>query len=510
MALLKYTASIDNTITNTYKPDLENRATGSNMGKSDVSEAFSIFGRINSSSQELSRILLQFPTAKITSDRAAGTIPASGSVSFYLKVFNAQHSRTVPVDYKLIVSAVSQSWEEGIGLDMNSYKDVNDSNIGSDWIQAKKGTNWTKDGVASPGGTYSTASGETYTKSFSSGLEDLEVDISHLVEKWLAGTTTAGGNYGVGIMLSSSYEASASQEAVNLDSNVIYNPAGATTSYYTKRFFARGTQYFFKKPVIEARWDSSTKDERSSFYFSSSRAPAADNLNTIYLYNTIRGRLVNLPNVGTGEVLVSLYSGSALNSNPSGSKLALYDGNTNLTGGYVSTGIYSCSVGIVSSTVSPLYDVWHSAGTEYFTGSIIPKVFSQGMTSQNPRFYINLTNLKNSYYRKETARLNLFVRDKNWKPNVYTTVQSAYPSLSVPSASYSVVRLIDDTTVVSYGTGSDMHTALSHDVSGNYFNFDMSLLQPGYAYGFKFSFYDGTIKSWLEQDSIFRFWIEER
>ena len=43
------------------------------------------------------------------------------------------------------------------------------------------------------------------------------------------------------------------------------------------------------------------KDDRSNFYYSSSLAPAEDNLNTIYLYNNIAGRLKNIPAVGTGE-----------------------------------------------------------------------------------------------------------------------------------------------------------------------------------------------------------------
>ena len=33
--------------------------------------------------------------------------------------------------------------------------------------------------------------------------------------------------------------------------------------------------------------------------------------NTIYLYNTVRGRLRNIPVVGNGPILVSIYSGSA-------------------------------------------------------------------------------------------------------------------------------------------------------------------------------------------------------
>ena len=60
-----------------------------------------------------------------------------------------------------------------------------------------------------------------------------------------------------------------------------------------------------------------------------------------------------------------------------------------------------------------------------------------------------------------------------------------------------------------YGTGSDLHTGLSYDVSGNYFDFDMDLLESGYAYAFKFSFYDSSLQSWIEQDEAFKFRVED-
>ena len=125
-------------------------------------------------------------------------------------------------------------------------------------------------------------------------------------------------NYGVGIFLSSSFEAyySASNSTVIVPlytGSIINNTGGAQDSYYTKRFFGRGTQYFYKRPVIEARWDSVTRDDRGDFYFSSSLAPGPDNLNTLYLYNYVRGRLANIPAIGTtGSIMVSLYSGSEI------------------------------------------------------------------------------------------------------------------------------------------------------------------------------------------------------
>ena len=40
MAIKKYKAEKDNTITNAYGVDLSNRATGSNMGAADILEVF--------------------------------------------------------------------------------------------------------------------------------------------------------------------------------------------------------------------------------------------------------------------------------------------------------------------------------------------------------------------------------------------------------------------------------------------------------------------------------------
>jgi len=518
--ITRYTASADNTIVNAYQAGLNTRGTGSNAGLADVIETYSIYGResISSSagpaSQELSRILIQFPITSISNDRTNGTVPASGSVKFYLKLFNAPHSKAVPRDYKLVVYPVAKEWQEGTGLDLEGYKDLTKGNIGSNWMSASNSTPWTK-----PGGDYTTATANLiYEQTFETGIEDLEVNITPLVESWIAEDTN---NYGVGVFLSSSYEGYFSSSSGARSGSVLHNPDGATKSYYTKRFFARGTQYYFKKPVIEARWDDSVRDNRADFYFSSSLAPAADNLNTLYLYNFIRGKLTNIPAIDGGLIYVSLYSGSSDNTGPSGSALELYDGKTALTGGYVSTGIYSCSVGIASSSTTPLYDVWFSgsatgtipnassATIHYYTGSIIPQVHSASPSEESEIYNLKITNLKNTYRRDQFERFNLYVRPKNWNPTIYTKANTIVETTNIQSASYRVIRTLDNLSVVNYGTGSDKHTVLSYDLNGNYFDFDMKLLEPGYEYKFKFAFYDDRMNSWVEQQQDFKFRVEE-
>ena len=574
MAIKKYVANADTTITNAYKPDLDKRGTGSNMGASDVLDVFSIYGRFSTSSAELSRALIQFPIDEITTDRNAGDVPASGSVSFYLKMYNAEHSQTVPKSHTITIMAVSQSWQEGDGLDMTGYKDETYGNVGSHWMYASSTAKWTDaHGTILAGGSYHTSSIKAadpnsfsheqhiFNKDFTTGLEDLEVDITPLVEAWIAETY---GNYGVGVMLSASNEAFSSSSAdgshprtpgevypvtsdTEGDQGIIYNPSGSTTSYYIKRFFSRGTQYFFKRPVIEARWDDSKRDNRGNFFYSSSLADRHDNMNTIYFYNYVRGQLKDLPNHGPSagykkEVYVSIFSGNLDNNAvsasgdagigyASGACQALsvdgqgpYVNSANrlvATGGIVSTGVYSCSFAFTGAAeLTRLYDVWFTGSlqtlaafsdiaTRFHTGSIIPETLVASQIKSRPTYYMNITNLKNKYRNDEVARMELYVREKGWSPTIYTKAVAEVPTLNIQSASYRVYRVVDSLECIPYGTGSDLHTMLSYDVSGNYFDFDMSLLDAGYEYAFKFSFYDNSLNTWREQPYIFKFRVED-
>jgi hypothetical protein len=599
------------------------RGTGSNMGQSDILEVFSIFAQASKTSSELERILIKFPATGtsagyISYDRKQGNIPASGSVSFYLRMFNAKHSQTTPKSFNLIISPVSQSWDEGLGLDMEDYSDTGAANwinatdtkiqasasitvrantaantitltgsssnylftsiddstpapnyfhIGADTdacatniktiIDASASSDFsasvssavvtiyaatagttansnslsssaatvfdvtgssstTNSGlsgtfagglVATPwtteGGDYLTDTSSSFTASFDSGFEDIELDITTLVEQWINSTGNTLGsksNYGIGIKLSPTEE-------------------DASDSYYTKMFFARGSQFFFKRPYIEARWDSSKKDDRGSFYYSSSLAPAADNLNTIYLYNYVRGQLKNIPAIGTGGIFVSIYSGSATNSGPSGSKLALSAGggvasaaDSNATGSYVSTGIYSASFAFTGSTsLSGVFDVWHSGSVQYFTGTINPKSLTQGWPGQafnpNQQYVSKISNLKPVYSNANTtARFRLYTRKKDWSPNIYTVASVAAPIDLVEDAYYRVYRINDGLDVISYGTGSDNSTRLSFDTSGSYFDLDISLLETDNTYAIKFVYYLNN--QYSEQSEEFKFKVE--
>ena len=488
MGIKRYTADADNTITNAYKSNLTTRGTGSNMGLSDSMEVFRIYGQQDSGSSELSRVLVQFPISDITTDRTNGVVPASGNVSFYLRLFNAKHPFTLPRGYNMIAASVSRAWNEGTGLDMENYSDAGVSN----WIEASSAssgvTNW-----STAGGDYHAE--PRSTASFANGTEDIEVDVSDAVERWIAGSQT---NYGFGVFL---------------------QDETAFSSSYTKKFFTRDSEFFFKRPVIEARWDSTKRDDRGNFFFSSSLATSEDNLNTLFLYNYVRGRLRNIPDIGTGSIYVSVYSGSADNSAASGSRIRLVQDGTHVastnafvvTGGYFATGTYTASLALTSAAnpLTTAFDVWHSGTTQYNTSSFAPSKLDAYAYTPYSKYVINITNLRDRYYRNETAQFRLYTRNKDWTPTIYVKASAVPENLIIDSGSFKIVRLVDNFEVIPFGTGSENHTQLSFDNSGSYFDLDMTLLQADYAYGVKFAFYDDTAKSWNEYPDIFKFRVEE-
>tara|TARA_R110000824_G_scaffold81242_1_gene204241 strand:+ start:2148 stop:3767 length:1620 start_codon:yes stop_codon:yes gene_type:complete len=539
MAIKRFIATADTTITNALLEDLthSNRATGSNMGLADSLEVYSVYAQVSASattlfagtatgstgySQELSRVLVKFPvttadnsTNSIQAQRTSGVIPASGSVSFYLKMYNVAHHETLPVGAKVNIFAASSSWEEGRGVDLDTYKDKTLDNVGANWMRSAGSTSWNK-----PGGDFHSASSNSavkYAQTFANGNEDIEVDISELVEQWIAGTKS---NYGVGVFLTASQEAYFSSStgldlSPTLSGGILHNLEGATTSYYTKKFSARSSEYFFKRPCIEARWDSATKDERGTFYYSSSLATAEENLQTLYFYNYFRGQLRDIPAVGAGAINLKLYSGS---TGPDSALVLVADAThvyasspTIVNGGRVSTGIYSASFCLTAAAtpLTTVYDVWYTGVNEYHTGTFKPKKLVGSQVAPSTKYVSNITNLRNVYHRDETARFRLYTRLKDWNPTIYTKAVAAASVDIVESGSYEVYRTYDDMKVIPYGTSSTLHTQMSYDESGSYFDLDMEMLEGGYMYGIRLAYYNNSVGGWVEQPSTFKFRVED-
>lgn len=486
----RYIANKDTTITDAYKTGfLQGRATGSNMGASDSLEVFVLYGSNptgSSAEVEKSRILVEFPVSTIVADRAIGDVPASGSVSFFLKMGNVAHHETLPEGMILQVAAVSQSWDEGYGKDLDNYRDpgIGSLGFGANWLNARSSSlgevAWT-----SQGGDYLTGSEPWFTYTIATGPEDIDLDITPLVEEWIAGTID---NNGLGVFVTSSQESQIS----------------SSVSYYTKKFSARSSEYWFNRPMIEARWDDSKKDQRNTFLPSASNLSSDDNLNTIYFYNYVRGQLKNIPGTTDNLLYVRVYesasNGSELTTSPS----------SPITGGLVETGIYSASLA-VETNASSIFDRWYttvSGTTAVHTGTICVLGTHYPMnTNTRQQYEISVKNLNPEYSRQDYPRFRVHTRLRNWNPTIYN-VAIAQPVVNIIEDMYwQVRRVADDCNVIPFGTGSLNETRLSYDISGSYFDLDMANLEAGYTYELEFAIkQNGRI---IEHPNKFRFKVDD-
>ena len=450
----RYNATKDNTITNAFRESFATSGSDANMGASDILEVFSIYGQVldenDAYSLEEARILIEFDITEITADITAGTL--DDGAQFYLRLFNAEHGRTLPMNFELEVIPVEQAWEEGTGLDMESYMDLTYGK-GSSWNESGAGADWT----ANLGG--GVLSETPVTAEFDEGYEDLLVNITAFVNAWLDGSVT---NYGLIVKL----PATATAE---------------TRSYYTKMFYARGTSNFFKKPVIEARWDSQTTDHRKS-----SLSGVANN---IYLYNEVRGQLTNLT---PGPITVSLYEtlgGAAI--------------VTGVTPTEVSTGVYKAIV-TPTTSASTLYDVWSNNTVEVVTGSIT--VLSQdpsGIPSVSDLVVSTLNN-QDVHSAGQTSRFYFYIREKDWSPNIHTVAASRPDSKVYDNLKFKISKVVTDEVIFDYNM-TDGSTALSYDSNGNFFDLDISLLEPNYVYEIKLALFNVMTKSYQELPFKHRF-----
>tara|TARA_A100001015_G_scaffold143291_1_gene158978 strand:+ start:3197 stop:4735 length:1539 start_codon:yes stop_codon:yes gene_type:complete len=508
MAIKRFFCNADNTITNAFKSNLITRGTGSNMGASDVLEVFSILGQASTSSVEKSRALLNFSVSDILTSRNNEEIPVSGNVKFFLRVFNAPHNQTLPKSFDLAVLPISRSWNEGPGLDMETYSDE----FASNWAKATQKISWTTQGGDFHEVGYTAGKNlPHYKQTFTNGTENLNVNITSLVEEWIEAESTVDTdreNYGVLLKMSGSFE-----------------DGSKNRSYYTKKFFSRSTEFFYKRPMIEARWDDSIGDDRNSFFLSSSLMSGEDNLNTLYLYNIVRGKLKNIPILGANSGSNSAHRIIHLQVFPSGNIKnqvikpktlpigggVTVDNATVISGGWVSTGIYSASFAFTGSE-KEIFDVWSkptgvSQGIQLTTGSVFTvKTHNASDFNPNRSYVTTITNLKTNYDQSDKVRFRLFVREKNWQPNIYTVASNAVESYTIENGYYRVYRVIDGLDVISFGTGSGQqtnYTKLSYDKNGNYFDLDMMNFESDYSYAIQFMF--ETDGKTIVQDKVHKF-----
>jgi hypothetical protein len=471
----RYKCVSDTSITNNYKLGGTIRATGSNMGMADSLEV-----NLHSSSylEYETRALLKFDMPSVISDRNSG-LTVSGSTAYILKLSDVAHDLTTPKNISYTVKPVISEWDEGYGTDSYNYMDPGyyASGSGATWVYRLSSSIAGIEEWDEEGGDFAEA--PTYTQLLVSEDQDIELDITGLVEQWIAGIRE---DYGIGVLTSQS-------NSLTRD---------------TKKFSSRTSEYWFSRPYLEARWDSSVKDNRGNFQPSSSLYSSANNLNTLFYRNYFRGQLTDLTQ---NEVFVRFYTA------PTGGD-QLYDVRTEpVTGSKTTTGIYAASVAI-ETTSSVLYDRWYSTtsgSVPFYVGEInvLQDDYSNNSMVHKNKI-IKITNMKDSYHESEVALFRVYTRNYNTTNNysIYSTAVATPVVDIVDNMYYRVLRIQDELEVVPYMTGSENGTRVSYDASGSYFTLNMNEFEPDYGYEIRLAVYEGGF--YKEHDKNYKFRVEKK
>ena len=340
-----------------------------------------------------------------------------------------------------------------------------------------------------PGGDYDSA--VVGTQNFILGDEDLEIEVTQHVTDAMIDAST---HEGLIIKLS------AAEEAV-------------MRSFYTKKFFARSSEYFFLRPVIEARYEDGPQgDSRGRLY--ATHPMYTDDCRLTYTHY-VNGNLA-IPPAGARPNVLNIYTDSAkdvlLQSQTVTADLAV-----GLNGAGFQTALFT-----IDTDLDEVYAEWvddtGASDVVCFTETLAIKQRQIKKTNTVPDYVISMPNLKPAYLGKdpesntqaEVARLRLTTRLRDWCPNIYTKATTDIQADIVVNAYYKVVRVSDDFVVIDYGMGTagnnNQHTRCRFDADGSWFNLDMSLLERGYSYGLKFMFLiDGEYR---EQPEVFKFRVE--
>lgn len=426
----------DTFITNDYVYPNYTRLTGANVGGAEELNVFKragmsgAIGSIGSSS--LGRIMMQFDFSRFTALTASGDLPSAG-LTFHLRLNHKTAGCTVPTSFDLTIKPVSASWDEGAGKDVY----LGDKGF-ANWIKRTSTSYWT-----TQGGDFLTS--PTASAHFDTGREDLEVDVTEIVNRWLSGTIE---NNGLAVMMTASIE-----------SDSVYS------DYYQKKFYSRQTDFDDRAPYIEVRANDFLRDDRKNMQW--------DRTGTLYLYNIVGGEFSNLAG-NFVTVAISDASGVLTYLTASRGRAGIYSASFALPTGTFSSGRpYSGSV---------FYDSWGSGSFAFTTGSFTLTKPNPAVSVVQNQLVARIRNLQDEYVPEDAAVFEVIFRKK---PHTLQVVQTASLDVTpyiVENAYYAIENDATRQRVIPFGTGSQQHTRMSYGAGGNTFKLFMSSLHAGHVY----------------------------
>lgn len=197
-----------------------------NTGIDEILQVSKVLSGSFSTTPVNTRSLIKFDLSNVSASFVNGTIPTSSR--FFLKL-KATEAKQIPLEYDLYFFPVSESWANGTGRSSNFPI----STDGVSWQYRQSNVEWTTSSFAAlttgswaninGGGTWFTSS--FVTQSFTTVTQDINVDVTSIVNDWFQGTYP---NEGLIIKRSDSDEQSNIEQGeinfFSVDTNTIFSP----------------------------------------------------------------------------------------------------------------------------------------------------------------------------------------------------------------------------------------------------------------------------------------------
>jgi hypothetical protein len=235
-----------------------------NSGQNAVTELWYGGGGGDSSLEKrnsISRFIVYFDLEDLQNKFLAKDINENNVVSYKLKMTNTAPrdkvlerefefdvlEKQIAASYDLICFPINKDWDEGRGYDMvkDFYvaKQIGNPYLTgySNWDSATLMNSWDEPGIYN-NPTASTAVTYYATQHFDIGNENIEMDITPIVNNWLSGGSS---NFGVAVAFRRDYELL------------------STDTRYVASFFTEKTNTAFK-PYLEVKYNQSYVDDRLS------------------------------------------------------------------------------------------------------------------------------------------------------------------------------------------------------------------------------------------------------
>jgi len=448
------------------------RSLTSSLGAAGSLDMFKLYGITISGSTaltELSRLFVHFDLAPLRSLVNQGKIDiTSPTFKCKLQLRDVYGGQPTPVGFTAMVYPLSRSFDEGLGKDVVYYSDHDVCNFLS---SSRAGGAWLLSGCALGGLAVNACdyiTGSAFTSSlkasqfFTTGEEDLDVDVTPMISSTLAGVIPDSGF------------------RISFDTTIEED----THTYFVKRFGSRTAFNEDKHPRLVVKFDDSVTDDAQSIVF--------DNTGYLFLYNYVR----NAPaNITSGSSLTQITGSNSLIL-----KLA-----TEISGGWYNlvftgsqhkawtipiAGIYSASV-IVSSTDSTVATklaqsgsvkftpIWGSldGSVTFLTGSALTVTWpSRTSTSIDPKtFVVSVLGLHDIHRSDEETVLRVNIFDQSSPTIIFKRTPFQLPGLTIRDVYYGVRDTSTNEMVIPFDIVGNS-TKVSSDVSGMFFKLDMSNL----------------------------------